>query len=186
MGTRFVRLCSLVGALVLSLGTFIPAHADTNGNVTVTGSIVASPLSMTITETSIGFGNLDSAGTAQTGSPSAIGFRTTDGAFWVAESGIHIAVSSPTGWVGRVCEGQPSTPPPGGIAFEYVKPTTLQTANSSYDSHRIPGNCTTPVIWRPSGSSGQSSATLYLTTKVGDADAAASFSMKLTFSVASS
>jgi hypothetical protein len=175
LGTRFVRLCSLVGALVLSIGTFVPAHADTTGTVSVTGSIIASPLSMTIDQTSVGFGDINAAGTAQ--SPvAAIGYRGSNGAFWVSETSIQITVSSPSGWNGFVCQNAGGTLPPGGIAIaKTTKPSSLADATSAYSTGLTSTGCPGSLSWGSGGSSGPQVNSIYFLTKVLDTDPASGF-----------
>jgi hypothetical protein len=184
LGTRFVRLCSVIGAVVLSLGTFVPVHADSTGTVSVTGAIVASPLSISIIGSPIAFGNIDSAGTPQTSGISAAGFRDTNGAYWVAENPIAISINSPSGWNGTVCEMTGGTSAPGGLAFaQNTKPTTLASAATSYGSNRISSGCPGTLIWGTRATAGLDSRTLYLTTKVFDTDTPRSFNTTIQFSV---
>jgi hypothetical protein len=142
---------------------------------------------MTITGTTIAFGNIDPAGTAQPPTINAAPFRDTGGSYWVAESGIKIDVTSPGNWVGRVCEAATgSLPPAGGMSFTVSKPDTLQTAKASYENSRILTNCASTPPWKSSGTSTPSSTTVYLTTKVADGAAVGAFDMKIIFSATAS
>lgn len=183
MESKRVRLLSFIGALGLALGMFVPAQADTTGSVTVTGSIVASPLSMTIAQSSVAFGNIDAAGTPQQPTASATGLPTSGGAFWVADTAVTIVVSSPVPWTSQACHNNSGTRPPGGIVTVMQnKPATAQEAAGFYDSRRLPSDCASSPNWGV-GNAGQVTRTVYLMTKVLETDSVSSFNTTVTFSV---
>lgn len=182
MRSRRVRFRGVFGALVLMLVMAVPVLADTSGTVSVTGEIVPSPLSLTISTTSVSFGQLDSAGTAQA-SPLATGYRTTGGAYWVAEAAVTLTVSSPAAWTGTVCVTSGGTPPPGGLAInKTTKPETLSAAEYAFSAYGLSG-CPTARQWAQGGVVTQDTTTVYLVTLVSDSDAPGTFAAPLQFSV---
>ncbi|MEZ4623231.1 MAG: hypothetical protein R2843_00135 [Thermomicrobiales bacterium] len=73
---RRVVVCALVLALVV--GSMGQVSAETSDSVTVTGEIVAVPLSITISTSDITFGNIDYKATAQTTNIAATGFQVAN------------------------------------------------------------------------------------------------------------
>ena len=184
MESKWIRLWSFIGALGLALGMFVPAQADTTGTVTVTGQIVASPLSMTIDQSSVAFGNIDSAGPAQGGTVLATGWTSTGGAVWVAKNPVTISVSSPGVWQTKACHGPAGTMPPGGLSTSLgLEPATMQNAVYAYENRRLTSDCATLLVGA-TGNTGQSTTTVYLLTKVSNSDPSGSFNTTVTFSVA--
>jgi type 1 fimbria pilin len=181
------RFASLVGALVLLIGATVHSHAQQSGNVTVTGQIVAAPMSISIAQSTIGFGDIDSKGTMQTGTKVASGFAVATGAYWYTDSKISITVSSPTQWTGRFCRSNDLNVPGGGFALIDTSdfPTNSTEAQTRFNAApQASTNCSSATSWI-SGAPATTQRVIekHLATQVLNGDQTGSFSSTLTFSV---
>jgi hypothetical protein len=163
------------------------SEASSTGTVTVTGAIVQAPASISISNNSIAFGNIDSKGTLQ--SPQqAIGYLGDGGAYWVTVSAISITVSSPSPWSGTVCRNSATGLPSGGLKLMSPdeRPSGEADAANQFDNVSInpSTNCESATIWISNGQPSDTGPYLeHLATFVLNGDLPRSFSAELTFSV---
>jgi hypothetical protein len=183
------RIASLVGALILTAAAINPSAASTTGSVSVTGSIVPVPVSISIDQTTVGFGSVDSKGTPQTGSTRATGYEAVGGgAYWFTTSTIKVTVSSPTAWSGTVCLSASDGLPLGGIKLPTTAqlPTSATQAASSWSTLLVPSaSCSPAATWVGSATSTPGvSHEYHLATFVGttDGENPRSFTATVTFS----
>jgi hypothetical protein len=163
-----------------------PSIAAPTGTVSVSGTIVAVPASISITNGSISFGNIDAKGTPQS-SQQAVGYLSDGGAYWVTVSAATITVSSPTAWNGTVCRSAAVDLPSGGLVIMSPdeRPSGESDAASKFSVATRPGtDCATPTSWVSNGQ--PSSAATYnehMGTFVLNGDAPRAFNVTVTFSV---
>jgi hypothetical protein len=180
------RIASLVGALVLVAAAANPSAASTTGSVTVTGKIVAAPVSISIGPASIGFGDIDAKGTPQTGTAQAVGFEDTNGgAHWFTNAKITVTVSSPSAWSGKVCLSSPDSLPAGGLRLTTpdLFPLSGPAATNFTSSLQPSIGCASPATWV--GSENATPGITYeyhLSTYVGTGDTPRTFGATVTFS----
>lgn len=186
MSSWLRRFASLVGALVLLAGAVSPSSAQESATVTVSGQIVAAPLSISIGSGSVNFGSIDHKATPQTPSASSAGFVSpSGGAYWFANAPIVLNVNSPTSWTGGVCRTDGANVPDGGFRLSVSLPQSQSDANTAFGGNAIPPCGGTPLTWMM-GSQGSVSPERYLGVWVQSDDTIGSFSTVLTFSVSTS
>lgn len=186
MSSWLRKIASLVGAIVLVASSVSLSGASSTGTVTVSGAIVQAPASISISNSAINFGNIDSRGTVQ--SPQqAIGYLGDGGAYWVTATAVSITVSSPSTWSGTVCLSSATGLPSGGLKVmsPNERPTSEADAATQYNALPVTStNCSSPTSWI---SNGQSTDTgpfeEHLATFVLNGDTPRSFSATVTFSV---
>jgi hypothetical protein len=184
------RIASLVGALILTAAAINPSAASTTGSVSVTGSIVPVPVSISIGQGTIGFGNIDVKGTPQTAPVQAVGYEAVGGgAYWFTTSTITVTVSSPTSWSGTVCMSASDNLPSGLLGLSAPpSPTDQSSATSNWGNAIKPAQgCATPTSWVSSNQGTPGTDYLYhLATYVGTNDSPGSFSATIVFSASNS
>jgi hypothetical protein len=180
------RIASLVGALIVTAAAINPSAASTTGSVSVTGSIVAAPVSISIGQTSIGFGGIDAKGTPQTGPTQAVGFEDAGGgARWFTTATVTVTVSSPTAWSGTVCMSASEGLPSGMLGLSAPpSPTDGSSALSRWsDAIKPAQGCLTQTTWIQSGLKTNGTDYVYhLATYVGLDDLPRNFSATVQFS----
>jgi type 1 fimbria pilin len=178
------RLASLVGALVLMAAAVYPSSAATSGNVTVTGTIVPVPVSISIGQTSIAFGNIDAKGTPQSSPAQARGYDTGDGgAHWFTNGTIGVTVSSPSAWSGTICMSGAQDLPSGQLKLATTTqfPSNESQASSYFGTALQLSNCTSPGAWVSGGTTAGTSYEYHLATFVSPNDSPREFSATITF-----
>jgi hypothetical protein len=148
MRPRIARILAIAVCLIAPLGWMSHARADTTGNVSMTGEVVASPMSLTLDRNSFLFGTIDATGAAydpatSTVAPYAVSGQTAngipDGIAWFARQPLIITITSPVRVRLSACmtaqsnvlDGTKSrlnitysTPASGGQAYEHLLGTS--------------------------------------------------------------
>jgi len=178
------RFASLIGALVILLGSAGVSSAQTTDTVSVSGQVAPAPLNISIATDSVNFGNIDYKATSQGASPAAQGFEAQGGgAYWTAVTPIVINVSSPNPWTGQVCRDSGSNVPEGGIRLLGRVPQDQQEASADFGGNNVIPTCSGNLTWLLSGSTGSTTTTKYIGTWVQSTDQLGTLSTRLTFSV---
>ena len=181
------RLLTIGSVLAISLAAIVPVTAQTDDTVVVTGSIVDAPLSITISNDSVGFGNIDYKASAQAQPASAQGFVVAgnNGAQWISNSPVTVSITSPVTWSATACVVSRSGLPASGLYLLGSMPASASDANTMFVSANtpIPGTCSTQLTWTTNNSPGDQTLTKYLGTWVQSTDAKGSFTATVRFSV---
>jgi type 1 fimbria pilin len=180
------RSFALFAAFILTVATSVPAFAQTSDTVTVTGSIVAAPLSITISTESVSFGNIDYRST-QDGNSSATGFLTSDnnGAQWVANTPVSITVISPSTWTSTACVSSSSGLPGTGLYLLPSMPASVTEAGTAFAQANvnIPSNCSSVLTWKLNHAEGESTWSRQLGMWIQSTHTTGAFNATVTFSV---
>lgn len=161
MRSRVVRVFVLAICFVAPFGWATQADAGTTATVEVTGEVVDTSLSLTMTTTTFSLGNVDPTGMSydpetSLAEPFAIGANSAgipEGLAWVANDGISYTVTSPTFFMLRFCSSAQSgtldgsttllfmasgRPPESGNPVDYIGITGVK-ACSSGSPNGLPG-----------------------------------------------
>jgi len=111
MRSRLVRLIVLAICFVAPLGWVAQAGADSTATVEITGEVVDTSLSLTLTTTTFSLGDVDATGNSydpatSIAEPFTIGtnpYGAPEGIAWMAIEGIPYTVTSPDWFVVRFC-----------------------------------------------------------------------------------
>ena len=182
------RVSAFVCALAFVVASMAPVSAQSSDSVTVTGEIVAVPLSISIPTTTVTFGQMDYLASPQGGSPSAVGFIATgnNGALWTSQTPISITVVSPAVWASSVCVANSSGLGAHMFRLLAAVPADVTAANAAFiaGSAQISTSCATPSLWISNQSAGTPAPfTRYLGAWVQSSDPAATVNATITFSV---
>lgn len=173
------RVLVFLSVVSLALASFVPVTAQTSDSVEVTGSIVAAPLSITISSETISFGALDYRATPQTPVATATGFLVAgnNGAQWVANTPLSVTVVSPNTWSASACVSSNSGLPASGLSILSTMPGDADTANSAFLQSTAPivSGCPSPISWTTNNVPGESTLTRYLGTWVQSTDTVRAF-----------
>ena len=184
---RRVVVCALVLALVV--GSMGQVSAETSDSITVTGEIVAVPLSITISTSDITFGNIDYKATAQTTNVAATGFQVANnnGAQWVANSSINVSIESPGPFTSSVCTSSQNGLPPNGFYIMDAVPSSDTDAATKFSAPNssIVASCTPGTPWK-SGTAGIHPFSAYLGLWIQMTHDLQEFTATVTFSVSAS
>jgi len=153
-------------ALLLVVASMAPVTAQSSDSITVTGEVVAFPLSITLSDDTVTFGRIDHRATAQTGGTIyANGFLVSgNGAQWVSRTTFSVTVDSPNVWSATICATATPSAYSGLFRHMDAMPADAAAANAAFgsDPNYISGNCTIPTTWLQSQASGMRSFTRYL------------------------
>lgn len=152
------RVFGAACALMLAFAFVVPVSSQSSDSVTVTGAIVGAPLSISIPDTVVTFGNMDYLATSQGGSPSAVGFLadSNNGALWISQTPVVITIVSPAVWSSTVCVTSSTGLPATAFRILPSVPTTTQEANTAFGQSgaSVAESCTTPSAWIVSQTAG--------------------------------
>ena len=182
------RVPAFLLVLVLTVASMAPVTAQTVDTVTVTGEIVGVPLSITISDTPVAFGNVNYLATAQTGTIAADGFLATEnnGAIWVSRTPVSITVTSPAAWSSTVCVSTASGIRPQMFRLLNAIPADDAAANTAViaGTAMISENCASPSAWIQNAPAGaNNSYTKYIAAWVQAAETPGTMSATITFTV---
>ena len=184
---RRVVVCALVLALVV--GSMGQVSAETSGSVTVTGEVVAVPLSITIFTSDVSFGNIDYKATEQTSDISAKGFEVANnnGAQWVANTPIDVSIESPGPFTSTVCTSSQTGLPTNGFYIMDTIPAGPSDAATKFSAPNasVMANCTPGTTWK-SGTAGVHPYSAYLGLWIQMTHDLQTFTATVTFSVSAS
>jgi hypothetical protein len=187
MRVVFRRAFAVLAVLILTAVSFVPVTAQSSDSVVVTGSIVAAPLSITISNETIAFGALDYRATPQTPAASATGFVVpgNSGAQWVANTPLSFTVVSPNPWSASACVSLNAGLPNSGLYIVPAMPVDATAASLAFQQTNAPVSsaCPAPTAWTMNNSAGESTMTRYFGTWVQSSDTVRSFSATVQITV---
>jgi hypothetical protein len=180
------RVLVFLSVVSLALASSVPVTAQTSDSVEVTGSIVAAPLSITISTETISFGALDYRATAQPNPGSATGFLAdgNNGALWVANTPLSISISSPAAWSATACISVSNGLPTAGLFGMAAMPADAAAANLAFQSsNSFIHPCASAVPWTTSSQPGDATLSRHLGTWVQSTNALGPFTATVQFSI---
>lgn len=141
MQSRLVRLIALAICFVAPLGWVVRADAGTTATVEITGEVVDSSLSLTMTTTTFSLGDVEATGNSydpvtSIAEPFTIEsnpYGIPEGIAWVAKQGIVFRVTSPDIWILRYCSSAQSGTLDGATTLLYMsgsRPSGSSNASS--------------------------------------------------------
>jgi hypothetical protein len=159
MRSRFARIVAIAACLAAPMGWAAHSHAATSGELTITGNVVNTAMSLTLSTTSFSFGEI--AKTADPYDPAtstakpftATGgemFGVPDGMAWFARTPIIMTVTNPvTARVGTCLESQTNVVDGSGLSRLYMAwsaPSSEFDDPVNYLSGQAMPDCATGVI----------------------------------------
>jgi hypothetical protein len=128
MLSRLVRLVAVVICLVAPLGWVARADAGTTDTVEVTGEVIDTALSLTITAATFSLGTVDATGNSydpvsSLAEPFTVGSNALgvpEGIAWVAKAPLSYTVTSPAFWLLTFCSSTESGTLDGATPLLYL------------------------------------------------------------------